>query len=412
MLVPIAIRLIRCDHGSVVLDAHGTVRRGRCPSCGTTSIRIHDRYRRHPSDLPWRTCSVRLTLTVRRFCCDNQACPRRTFAEGFGCALLPWARRTADARALLLDLAESAGGEAGARLARAAGLPVSPDTLLRLLYRSVVKPAATPRVLGVDDLALRRRHSYATILIDLETHRPIDLLKGRDAETLAAWLRQHPGIEIIVRDRAEAYAEGARQGAPDAIQVADHFHLLQNASNALDELLKTRRRIAVTITEPAPSPDDARPLTPRQQQAADRRAARIARWEEVRRRHAAGESVRTIAITMGLNRRTVARMAAEELPPQNHIIHPRPAGLSSPSLQPHMTYLQDRWQAGCFNISQLFREITKQGYQGSRSLLYQALQAWRASRPTPKERKRMISSAGRKTGCPGPRGLAHRCHDQ
>lgn len=117
-LVPIAIRLIRCDHGSVVLDAHGTIRGGRCPACGTTSIRVHDRCRRHPSDLPWHTCSVHLTLTVRRFCCDAQACSRRTFAEGFGSALLPRARRTRDADSLHLDLTEPAGGEPKARLAR------------------------------------------------------------------------------------------------------------------------------------------------------------------------------------------------------------------------------------------------------------------------------------------------------
>lgn len=385
-LVPLAIRLIRCDHGSVILDAHGTVRRGRCPTCGTTSIRVHDRYRRHPSDLPWRTCSVHLTLTVRRFCCDNQACSRRTFAEGFGSALLPRARRTSDAHSLLLDLAESAGGEAGARLARVAGLLVSPDTLLRLLRRSVLAAAPTPRVLGVDDLALRRGQVYATILIDLETHRPVNLLKGRTAETLATWLRAHPGVEIIVRDRAEAYAEGARQGAPTAIQVADRFHLLQNASQALDQVLRTRhRRMALTVAEPAADP--GRPLSPRQQEAQDRRAARIARWEEVRCRYAAGESLRSIARTMGINRHTVGRLVTEELPPQNQIVHPCPGGLSSPSFQPYMSYLQDRWQAGCHTITQLYREITHQGYQGSYSLLQQALAAWRPPRPPKPERK-------------------------
>lgn len=119
---------------------------------------------------------------------------------------------------------------------------------------------------GVDDLALRRGQVYATILIDLETHRPVDLLKGWTAETLATWLRTHPGIQIIVRDRPEAYAEGARQGAPDAIQVADRFHLLQNASQALDQVLRTRRRIAVTVAEPA-AVDPERPLSLQQEEA-------------------------------------------------------------------------------------------------------------------------------------------------
>lgn len=389
-LCPLAIRLIRCDHESIILEAHVTVRCGRCPTCGITSIRIHDRYRRHPRDLPWRTCSVQLTLTVRRFCCDNQTCPRRTFAEGFGSALLPRARRTVDAQALPLDLAEATGGEAGARLARASGLPVSPDTLLRLLRRSVLPGAATPRVLGVDDLALRRGQVYATILIDLETHRPVDLLKGRTAETLATWLRHHPGAEIIVRDRAEAYAEGARQGAPDAIQVADRFHLLQNASQALEQVLRTRRRrIAVTVAEaPAAATDPDRPLSPRQEEAQNRRAARIARWEEVQRRHAAGESLRSIARTMGINRQTVRRLMAEDLPPQNHIVHPRPGGLTSPTLEPDASYLQDRWQAGCHSVAQLHREIVLRGYQGSYSLLQQALAAWRPPRPPNTERTR------------------------
>lgn len=388
-LFPVAIRLIRLDHDMIVLDTYGLVRRGRCPTCGATSARVHDRYRRSPTDLPWRTAGVRLCVTVRRFCCDNPACPRRTFAEDFGPRLARGARRTTDVHALLVDLAESAGGEAGARLARAAGLSVSPDTLLRLLRHSSLDGVPTPRVLGVDDLALRRRHTYATILVDLETHRPIDLLQGRDVETLASWLRAHPGIQIIVRDRAEAYAEGARLGAPDAVQVADRFHLVQNASRALEEVLKARRRrIAVTVTEPTPPPDASRPLSPRQQQIADRRAARIARWREVRRRHAAGESVRHIAQTMGINPRTATWMAHQDLPPEQYGRHPRPTGLSSPSLQPYVTYLQDRWEAGCTNISQLYREISARGYAGSRSLLSTALQAWRSASPTPKERKR------------------------
>lgn len=389
-LFRLAIRLIRLDHGSVVVDAHGLVGRGRCPSCGTTSRRIHDRYRRHPVDLPWRACSVRLALTVRRFRCENAECPRSTFAEDFGPSLLRGARRTTEAAALLLTLAESAGGEEGARLARTAGMTISPDTLLRLLRRSIPAAAPTPRVLGVDDLALRRRHSYATILIDLETHRPVDLLKGRDAATLAAWLRGHPGVEVIVRDRAEAYAEGARQGAPNAQQVADRFHLLQNASNALEQVLRTRRRrIAVTVTEPLPPPDADRPLSARQQEAEDRRAARIARWEEVRLRHTEGESLRRIARTMGISRHTIRRLIDEDIPPRNNIQHPRPAGLSSPTLQPFVGYLQDRWQMGCHNVAQLYREIAARGYEGSRSLLSHAVRAWRPPRSPRKDRTRM-----------------------
>lgn len=138
-------------------------------------------------------------------------------------------------------MAQTAGGEAGARIAGSEGPTVSPDTLLRLLRLSAPQVAPCLRVVGVDGFALRRRQTYGTIILDLETRRPVDVLEGRDAETLANWLREHPGAEVIARDRSGAYAEGARVGAPKVIQVADGFHLVQNASAALDGMLRGRR---------------------------------------------------------------------------------------------------------------------------------------------------------------------------
>jgi transposase len=387
-----AIRRVVLDGSAVTLEAEATTSSAACPACGVLSQQIHDHYDRHPTDLPWRGCPVRLILRVRRFCCGNRACPRATFAEDFTPSLPPRAQRTADADAFLVQLAWMLGGEAGARLALAAGLSVSPDTLLRLLRRAEHDEVETPRVLGVDDLALRRGQSYATILVNLERSEPIDLLPGREAEPLAAWLRQHPGVEVIVRDRSEAYAEGARAGAPEATQVADRFHLVKNASAAMDELLQGRRRqIAVAVPDPAPASPSEKPPSASQQRMADRRAARIARWEEVQRRHNEGESLRGIAREMGLSRVTVRRLIDTPIPPRNRIVHPRPGGLTSPSLQPYVSYLQDRWQEGCTNITQLFREIVEKGYQGSRSLLYTALHPWRPPRPPPEERKRQKS---------------------
>ena len=221
---------------------------------------------------------------------------------------------------------------------------------------------------------------------------PPILTRGRSAETLASWLCAHPGVEIVVRDRAEAYAEGARQGAAAALQVADRFHLLQNASQALEQVLRTRRRrIATTVAEPPAVADPERLLSPRQQEAQNRRAAKIARWEEVQRRHAAGESLRSIARTMMMNRQPVRRLVVEECLPQNHIVHPRPGSLTSPILQPYVSYLQDRWQTGCYCVAQLYREIVLRGYHGSYSLLQQALTAWRPPRATSKERTRQLS---------------------
>ena len=377
----------------MVLDATGRAATGACPACGTPSTRIHDRYQRHPLDLPWRGVTVRLLLTARRFCCDQAECDQATFAADFAPLVPRYARRTAEITALLLEFALTSGGEAGARLAQAVGVPTSPDTLLRVV-RQTPPPDPTPvRILGIDDLALRRGQTYATIFIDLETHRPVDLLPGRTAAVVADWLRTHPGVEVVSRDRAEAYAEGARSGAPEAIQVADRFHLVHNASAALIEVLQRyRRRLDLPAPDfPAPDhqppvasavSDQGYPLSPAKQRQADARSRRVARWERVRTLHAAGVSGRRIAEEVGVNRKTVQRLIAAGDPPHNQRERPRPGGLTSPTLQPFVEYLQDRWQQGCTNASRLFREIQAQGYGGSQTLLIQAVQAWRPPRPT------------------------------
>jgi transposase len=352
-------------------------------------------------DLPWRGRKARVVLTVRRFRCTNDSCERCTFAEDFGEDLPRYARRTREATELLIDFALKAGGEEGARLADAAGLPVSPDTLLRLIRSLDLPVPPTPRVLGVDDLALRRRYSYATLLVDLETHRPVDLVEDRDAETLAGWLREHPGVEVISRDRSGAYADGASAGAPDAVQVADRFHLTRNASEALDGMLRGRSLAVEETQSPDEGPEDPGeapveaepptvppelppegPLSPTKRIQAQRRAARAARWQRVHELRDAGVSISQIAREVGITRRTVRTLISAPEPPRNRVLRPRPGGLTSPTLQPYVSYLQDRWQQGCTNVSRLCREIMAMGYTGSRSLLAQALQPWRGPRPS------------------------------
>jgi len=383
----LVIHLIRWTGDELVLDASGAAASGRCPTCGTASQYVHDRYIRQPRDLPWRGRRVRLRLIVRRFRCLNDACRRRTFAECFDPVLRRYAHFTTEAEAALLQYGRTTGGEAGAFVAACSGLRASGDTLLRLLRRSTPEPLSTPRVLGIDEFSLARHHRYATVLVDLETHRPVDVLNTHKAEPVVAWLTAHPGVQILVRDRAGAFADAGRQGAPAAIQVADRFHVVQSASQALEELLRGRRRRiehATIHAEPLPTqapvvPD--RPPSKERQRSEAARARRIHKWETVRQRHAAGEPISRIAREFGMSRMTVRHLLRTSAAPPPIQMPPRPGGLSSPSLQPYVSYLQDRWQAGCTNIAQLTREIRALGYAGSGSLVSQALLPWRPPRP-------------------------------
>jgi transposase len=201
---------------------------------------MHSYYRREPRDVPISDQAVQLHLHVRRFRCLVPPCPQRTFAERLPEVVPVAARRTRRLTSALQTLAFATGGEAGARLSHRLHMPVSPDTLLRIMRRAPCPVIPTPRVLGVDDFALRKGCRYGTLLVDLERRRRIDLLPDRTPSTLRDWLVPRPAIEVIARDRSTEYARGATEGAPQARQVADRWHLLHNLREALERMLYRR----------------------------------------------------------------------------------------------------------------------------------------------------------------------------
>lgn len=349
---------------------------GACPRCGILSSQRHSAYTRTLADLPCAGRAVSITLHVRKFRCRNSACMQRIFAERFPDFARPWARKTARVVQAIMSLGGALGGRGVERLAPLLGMRASDQTVVRFL-RSAPLPITPPvTVLGVDDFAFRRGRNYGTILLDLERHRVIDLLPDRSQATLAAWLHLHPQVQIISRDRGGDYAAGARQGAPQALQVADRFHLLVNAGEALERCL-TRHSALLTQAAHACAPAQATarmtkhcPTDLHRQQ--ERRAARLARYEQVQHLHQQGVAAVQIARQLELARGTVLKFLRADTFPEM-ATRPRPR-----QIDPYLEYLRQRWNAGEHNAQALWREIRTQGYSAGDEQVRRVVNLWRS----------------------------------
>lgn len=401
-----------------------------CPECRYPSDHVHCQYQRTVHDVPCGGRNVVLRLCVRKFACWTEACPRKVFAERLPDLVQPWARVSNRLLAELKALGLSASAEVSERLAPQLGMQVKAPTLLRYLRTIPSPPDSSVRILGIDDFAIKRGDSYGTILVNLETSKPLDLLADRTADAVFPWLENHQEIEVVSRDRASAYADAVKRALPHAIQVADRYHLVQNLREHVQRFFDRKRTCLPEIediplrtvsTSAGVSPKDQAgevrvplsverlPATKTNQPAfqgeqalgdpeielasltyAERkkkisRDKRYARYERLLALHQAGMSGRAIAREMHMSRRIVQRyLSSDGFPERAAGTGRRTFGKSK--LDPYLGYVRGRWDAGEHSSTHLFAEIKERGYTGSQSLLRKVLGEWRTELP-PKRRQ-------------------------
>ena len=398
------------DEAGVTLVVRTRRPTASCPVCDHPAVRIHSWYTRQLADVPWQGLAARLRLRTRRWFCDNPGCARRIFTERLPTVAPPHAQRTPRLAVIVLVFGVAVGGAPGARLLADLGIAVSGDTLRRAVGAAALPDADTPRVLGVDDWSLKKGRTYGTILVDLEAHRPVDLLPDRSAASLETWLQAHPGAEIICRDRGGAYADGARQGAPDAVQVADRWHLFANLGDMLERLL-LRHHAALgevrLVTAPPPAADptpvapqpEPKPPTRAARERERRDARREARHAEIHALHRQGLGIRAVARHLGINKRTVQKYLATPSCP-----HPGPRPHRRRAIAPYLPYLRERWDAGERRVAVLWAEIRARGFPGAAPRVREALAPWRRE-----ERAARQLVAGVAAPPPPPRPTGKRC---
>lgn len=363
-LAAVLVEQVRVEGEKVLIVARtrdGTI--VPCPDCGTPARRVHSRYRRRMADAALGGRPVVINLCVRRLFCDSAHCARRTFVEQVAGLTVRYGRRTAALVEIVQAIALALAGRAGARLAAVLHVPISRATLLNVVRALPDPPQPALHVLGVDDFATRRGRRYGTVLVDLNSHRVVDLLPGREKAPLAAWLADHPDIEMVCRDRAGAYAEAASAGAPQARQVADAWHLWDNLAHAVQRTVIAHRSCLTP-----PPPEQAGPVSVKAPDPALNPDNGAEKWLVTRTREryqavqdllAQGWTISAIGRELGLARHTARRYARCESP---EVLVDR--AIRTTRLDAWRPYLISRWNQGCTNASALFRVIQALGYPG------------------------------------------------
>ncbi len=361
-----SVEVVSQDGKAFKLRISSNQQEAKCPDCNYRSKYVHSYYNRSPLDLPICGWKVQINVRARRFRCKNKNCQRSTFVESFGDWLPRYAHRTTRLKNTQTQVTISLAGEAAARLLKKLGMAISPDSLLNYLCSLDQDYNKDVRVLGVDDFSFRKGKTFGTILVDLEKHRVIDLLEDCSAKTLTEWLKKHPEVEIISRDRSGEYARAASEGAPQAQQVADRWHLLMNLSDTIEKWLERHRKLltdpnlhpnnTLEVEKAATELQEANNNFERQQLIKlKNREKRFAQYQKAKELRAKGLSWNQVAAEVGKGTSTLMRWFREGVPNKER----------EGKLSPYKAYLKKRFNEGCQNGLQLHREIESQGFEGS-----------------------------------------------
>jgi transposase len=346
---------IQITDNGLVIEVIATSPTSCCPICSEESSSIHCHYRRTLRDVPCAGRRVQLLLTVRKFSCRNPLCSRKVFAERVPTFVEPWARMTIRYCQQITAIGLATCGKGGARLAARLGIQTTRQTILRRIMDLPDLLTGSILFLGIDDFSFRRGLRFGTILVNLESHRVVDLLADRKADSSATWMRQHPDLMAVSRDRGGEYASAATAGAPQAIQCADRFHVVKNLGEAVEDLLarhlsaSRQRQVEAAFEEQTPTWLPERTAR-RSQTSEDLPSAyqqdRLARYQQMIQLHEQGMTQGALAQQIGVSLNTIRRWLANGCPETAR-------GPYVSRLDSYLPYLFQRWAQGCHNIAQL-----------------------------------------------------------
>jgi transposase len=363
------INSTKIEAGEVIISVSCTQRRNKCPDCNKCSTRLHGYYFRKVKDLPMLGHSVLINLRVGKYYCQNNRCSRKVFTERFTDHFLPYKRTTTRLSEKLLKIALLMGGNPGKKLCDTLNINTSSSSLILQIHQKEIQVSRNSTHIGIDDWAYKKGHTYGTAIIDLEDRRVIDLLPDRATNTVETWLRKRCGIKVVTRDRYTNYAKGVTNGAPNACQVADRWHLLKNMGDAIRKFLERKRqqlrREEIACAEKAGKEQvgTGESQLSTEHCSKDRRFSKL---NEIKQLYANGTPIRAIAGIVNMSRNTVKKYIHLDEPPSKN-------GPGSEILK-FADYFKERIKA-CpgIEVIQLWKEITKRGYAGSRSVVYEFL---------------------------------------